>query len=212
MTKAKKLAPGIASVRSEIADYRNQLFTTTEAINAETERLGTTQRSLDLSWHKLAVSVLAHLCQHRNINVVRNMLEKMSDGQRKNTMFAYLELYGQVRFEKQDVIVEGKTKQRTLAMFDKSKSLNLEGAIVNKWFQVQKEAEYKPFDLAAEVSRILEKASKKLTNSDESKGDFVSPEAVSEVRKLVIVLQGMKSATSETANADAQPATEQQAA
>lgn len=158
MTKAKK---EVVQIVTQAALYATEAEATKAMERAE--KKGT---SLQKDYQRIAASLLVHLATHKDIRVIRRMMEKFPEGLRSNTMLAYLERFGQVR-----VIVDPETEAQTI-VFAEDKKLNLAGALETAWWKAKKEEVYKPFDLDAMIDNVIKLADARIKKGVSSeKGD-----------------------------------------
>lgn len=113
-------------------------------------------------WQKdvqvVALSALNHSIQHNDPIYINRLVEAMPNGSRNNSLRAWFEMFGNVEYN-----TESKMFVYSRARKDKH---NLDGAIDTPWYEATKEAEYKPFNLDTEASRLCNKMIKAVGNKE----------------------------------------------
>ncbi len=180
MTKAKKVmgeAAVVETVATVEATYkpldRKVLLTSTKAIEAaiaEAKIAGDKAQNL---YQTAACSALQHLYVHKDIRVIRNLLNTMSEGMRKKAMATFIDKFGQVTFDdKGEVHYNGERK------------LDLNGALNMAWWKAAAESVYVPYILEAKIKKILDDAKNKLAKGLKE-GDHVTTSLIAALEKTL---------------------------
>lgn len=138
--------------------------------------------SLQSDYQRIAASAIVHLAKHKDIRIIRRMMEQFPEGLRRNTMLAYLERFGQVTVQN----VEQEKGSEQVIVFDAKKKLDLNGALTTQWWKAAKEPEYKPLDLEAMINNVINLAEKRLQKGiSADKGDKVDAKTLAGLKALV---------------------------
>lgn len=180
MTKETKELPLIVS--------QGKLYATDKQIAEAIVKTNGKAATVQVEYQRIAASALVHLSKHKDIRVVRAMMEHFPESLRKNSMLKYLEVCGQVRVLTDADIEGGKFKgEAGDIVFDKSRKLHLNDALTLAWWKAKKQEEYRPYSLAAEVARIISIAEKRIKTADATKGDDIKPEQIAALKALPFV-------------------------
>jgi hypothetical protein len=151
------------------------LYKSTAEINTAVEKAVKQGVSLQTAYQKIACSAIVHLGTHKDIRVIRNILDTLPEGLRKVAMATFFDRFAPVRFDD-----EGQVH------YDDTKKVQLGLALETAWWKTAKEATYTPFVFEAEIQKLIDRASKKLEKGvDTSKGDSLSTEQINGLRALI---------------------------
>jgi hypothetical protein len=142
---------------------------------------------LDGDIHKAGVSVLAHASEHGDSTLADALVNAMPKGGRKLALVEWMLAHGQLAKLDPKADKEAIAAGRIFKL-DRTRTLNLEGAIETSWVEFKKEAPvHTAFDAQAAVKAVL--ARLKAANA---KGLTVEhkAEALAEAQALVAVLGG----------------------
>lgn len=152
-----------------------QLYTTTAQINDAIAKAVKSANTVQLAYQKIACSAIVHLHEHKDIRVIRNLLDTMPEGLRKVAMATFFDRYAQVRFDD-----EGQ------AHYDATKKTQLGLALEKAWWKTVKESVYTPFVFQAEVQKLIDRAEARFTKGvDTSKGDKLNIKQIAALKALI---------------------------
>ena len=178
-TNLKELAP-VEKEDTSIPESKEAMQSLKEAVTMSEEAFTkaltdtrTKAESVQTDYQALALSALLDCSTNKNANRVNALIASMPDSVRKNSMRAFVEKYGAVKWDK---------GSKAFA-YDKTRKLNLWGANQKPWHSMKPEGEYKPFDFFEQVQVLLQRAGKKLESKKE--GDKVTPEMVNQLGAFV---------------------------
>lgn len=153
-----------------------------KAMEAAEKNAGTVQKQ----YQRIALSIIQHLAKNKDIRLVRRMLDKFPEGLRANSMKAFLERFGQVRFVTEGDKLKDSTLEVGQAIFDATKKLKLGEAIETPWYKAAKEPEYKPLDLDAMIQNVIRLADARLAKGvSKDKGDNIDANKLRKLKALV---------------------------
>jgi len=159
------------------------LYKTTKQITTATNSAAKTGAALQQEYQLIACSVISHLAEHKDIRVLRHMLDTLPEGMRKKSMSAFMDKYAPVTFGENPDTGEAEVK------YNADKPANLVMALTFPWWKAAVEATYVPFNFEVELAKLIKRAENKLskgTNPD--KGDNVSPEQIALVSTVLVQL------------------------
>lgn len=133
-----------------------KLLTGATAINTAINSIQNRSKKLAQDIHVCAVSCLMHADQHGDITLAARLVQALPDMTRKNALLDWLQAFGKFGWD-------ADAKALT---FDKTKKTNKEGACETPFWVFKPETEYKPFDLKAELARLVAKATKAAEKGD----------------------------------------------
>lgn len=165
-----------AAKTTEVNIKASELYTTSKAINAATNTASKVGHNLQLEYQRIACSVIKHLDAHKDIRVVRHMMDTLPEGMRKKSMSAFLDKFASVSF------VDNEETGKQEINYNKDKASNLVGALVFPWWKAATESKYIPFNLEVELQKLIHRAEGKLKKGvSEDKGDNVTPEQIAQL-------------------------------
>ena len=126
---------------------------------------------LQQSYQVIACSVINHLHDHGDIRVTRNLFENMPDSLNINSMKEFFHKYAPVTYDESGEV-----------HYDKAVKFVFAECLENAWWKAKKQAPYMPFDLVAELDKLLKRASKKLEQPKE--GDLVTDVQIKAMREV----------------------------
>lgn len=152
-----------------------KLYGTLQAINTAIATATKAGEKVQVEYQRIAVSVIKHLHEHKDIRVVRNLLDTLPESLRKKAMSEFLDTFGKVRFDDQGVAHYDDTKQTQIGL-----------ALEKAWWKMSKESVYIPFDFEGEVLKLINKANKRLEKGvDKEKGDKLTKAQVAKLEALI---------------------------
>lgn len=120
---------------------------------------------LDADIQHCALSILAHVDQHRNITLVNQLYLGMPKGSRKAALTEWLLAFGKCKAN------EGDDKKTVPFLFDDTRKTNLEGAVERPWFDFKPDAAPDvSFDYYAMLMAVMAKGEKAASKGVEVKG------------------------------------------
>lgn len=125
-----------------------------------------------------ACAAIQHLGKHKDIRVLRNLVEGMPDGLRKDSMSKFFDLYAPVSFTD-----EGEM------LYDAAKPVKLGEALEKSWWTAKVPQPYKPFNFVDELEKLITKSQRKLDKIDPEKGDDLTPRDINEAKALLAKLR-----------------------
>lgn len=143
-----------------------------ESARVKAVKKGTT---LGIDYQRILCSAIVHLAQSHDIRPIRNILETMPEGLRRNAAEAFLDKYATVKFDDDGVIHADKTRKPQLGL-----------ALENAWWKAAPQTPYKPFVFVNEVKALIAKAENKFTKGvDKAKGDNLSYADIEALRAVI---------------------------
>lgn len=101
---------------------------------------------------------------------------------RRKSMSAFFDKFASVSFDEN---ADGKME----ITYNKDKKSNLIAALTFAWWKAAVESEYKPFDLAAELGKLLARAESKLKKGvSAERGDKVTAEQIAQLSSLQMAI------------------------
>ena len=183
MTKAKKLDDNVAEVEVLTASEANfvvddaQLYRTSTAINEAIKNVVKAGHSVQHEYQRILCSAMLHVATHKNIHIIRNVLDTVPAGTRKASMCAFVDMFAPVSFDDKGV-----------AHYNKAKKLRLADAYKLPWWKAKKEETYTPFVLHTMLGKFLQRCEKHLLVAKPEEGDLISPEQVAALRKAYLAM------------------------
>jgi hypothetical protein len=143
---------------------------------------------LEQEYQRFACYVISHLRKHRDVSIVRHLLNGMPRALSKKSMSRFIGKYAPVSFD-----------TKGIAYFDKTKPFDLAGAITNPWCkgaipakqQVGKKTTA-PFVLLEELKDLHERASKRYNKRTPDIDDEVTPGQLVKLQQLISSLEKAK--------------------
>lgn len=155
------------------------------AINAAISSIQGRGKKLALDIHICAVSTLLHADQHGDITLAAKLVQALPDFSRRNALLDWFQAFGKFGWD-------ADAKALT---FDKTKKTQRIEAIETPFWDFKPEAEYKPFVLAAELKKLVDKAVKAQERGD--KRDAIPPHIL-----CILKQAASQAAAVEPANSD----------
>jgi len=178
MTKAKtaKVAEVTTEATAEPLHVvsRDSLYTTLKAIDTALEAVIVAGNTVQQEYQRIACSSILHLATHKDIRVIRKLLETLPEGMRKKSMATFIDKFAPVTFDEEGQV-----------FYNKDKKLRLGEALAMPWWKAAKEAVYIPFVFTAEVEKLLMRAAKRLDKADADKGDQITAEQLNALAELM---------------------------
>ena len=132
-------------------------FKGTEAINKEVNGIKTNGARLDKRIQEAALSIVAHIDEHREVTLANKLYHALPNGARKNALVEWFLKYGMITIN-----TDKATKKEFPLAFDKSAKTNLEGASAEFWYECKKEAAP---DVAFDLNSRIASLAKQLVNA-----------------------------------------------
>jgi hypothetical protein len=172
-----------------------QIIKTAAEINKAIASIANRGFKLDGDIHKAGVSVLAHASECGDPSLADKLVNAMPKGSRKLALVEWMLAHGQIA--KLDPKVDTKAIAGRVFKLDRTRTLDLEGAIKDSWVTFKKEASvHTAFDAQAAVKSVL--ARLKQANA---KGLTVEnkAQALAEAQALVTLLSAAPAPAAEPA-------------
>lgn len=152
-----------------------KLLTSTARIEAAIKAAVTNAKSVQMEYQLIACSAILHLGTHKDIRVIRNILDTMPESLRKVAMATFFDRYAPVAFDE-----EGQVH------YDDDKKVQLGFALEQAWWKTVKETVYTPFVFITEVEKLITKAEKRFDSGvDVEKGDELNAAQIQSLRALI---------------------------
>lgn len=140
--------------------------------------------SVQNEYWTIAASLLVHLAKHKDIRIIRRVIEGFPEGMRKNSMLAYFEKFGSVRVLTEENAITFKGQKGDI-VYDAKRKLNLAGALETPWWKAAKEPEYKAFDLDKMIDNVIRLADRKMKDGvSADKGDKLDAKKLAALKAL----------------------------
>lgn len=120
-------------------------------------------------------AVIQHLAKHKDIRVVRKMLESMPESLRRDSMTKWLDLYAPITVDEEGEI-----------HYNKDGKVQLGLALEKAWWKAKAVTVYKPFDFVAELEKLQAKARKRYDSIDVSQGDDVTAQDLNMLNDMIV--------------------------
>lgn len=155
-----------------------ELYTSAKAILAAASAQSKIDTESVDEWQKIFMSTVKHIDKHRDVTVIRNVLDKVLASvhiaYRVDSAKAYFDKVAPVRFDENGV-----------AQYVKGKKTDMALAMSLAWWNARKPQEFKSFDFNAELGKLLDKASKLLQKpAEELKQHNIDLAQVNAARRL----------------------------
>lgn len=173
-----------------------QIIKTAAEINKAITSIANRGAKLDGDIHRAGVSVLAHASEHGDSTLADKLVNAMPKGGRKLALVEWMLAHGQLAKLDPKADKEAIAAGRIFKL-DRTRTLDLEGAIKDSWVEFKKEAPvHTAFDAQAAVKSVL--ARLKQANA---KGLTVEnkAQALAEAQALVALLSAAPAPASEPA-------------
>ncbi|WKV17036.1 hypothetical protein [Nostoc phage NMeng1] len=138
------------------------LYVGTAAIDKAILSLHKRGQAIQNEMHKIALSVLSHVNEHKDVRVVGKMLSAMPEVSRTNALRAWFEHFGPVVFGDKDSIMH------------KPKNVNMQQAAETPFWKFQPEAAYQPIDVEAKLSALIKALTKDETETNRDHHDVIN--------------------------------------
>lgn len=182
MTKETSKKPAVKAVKVKAMFKPEQLFKTTAEIEKAVKVAVKSGETLGKAYQRIACSAIVHLSQHKDIRIVRNILETMPPVLRKQAMAAFFDRYASVRVDAEGVF-----------HYDAKKKAKLGEALEKPWQSTIRDQEYRPFVFEQAVMELIKKAETRLDKGlHPEKGDKVTIAQVDALKSLVGVTTPLK--------------------
>lgn len=119
-------------------------------VRDQIELVKSRSKKLDDQIHTIAVSCLWHADQHGDITLMQDLIKAMGRSQRRNAVIGWANHFG--KFKPSD---DGKS-----VVFCRENNTDIEGAIGTSPWDFSPEKAFKPFDMNAELDKLLSRAQK----------------------------------------------------
>jgi hypothetical protein len=130
------------------------------------------QVSVNQLYQIIGVAAIQHLAKHRNLNVLKHVIEDMSPSLNIKAMQMFF-----IKFAPVQLDADGET-----FIFDETKQWNIGLAIESHWYKQAPPAKIVPFNLDAELARIVKRAGQRLAKPVE--GDNIDVDTLAKVKEL----------------------------
>lgn len=127
-----------------------KIITDVKALTKAIESIESRGKKLQADIHTAAVSCLQYVEEHGDVTLFQRLLVAVPAMGRKNALIAWA-----IAFGKLAVSEDGKSVD-----YNKHGSTDLETATAVPFWEYVKEPEFKPFDLAAELAKLVKRAEK----------------------------------------------------
>lgn len=182
-TVAASATSNVETKQPEISVDVNTLYKNTKQINTAIANAVKAGNAVQVEYQRIACSAIKHLEEHKDIRVIRHLLETLPEGMRRKSMSAFFDKFASVSFSQNEET--GKTE----VTYNKDKKSNLVAALTFAWWKAAVESQYVPFDLAVELAKLINRAESKLKKGVSSeKGDKVSAEQIAQLSALQMQL------------------------
>jgi len=136
-------------------------------------QVNVTGKALETLIHTVAVSVLAHIEQHREVSLANQLIDAVPVLARKNALRDWFVSFGKIKFD---------TETKLMA-FNKTGKTDIVTATQNPFYTFVPEKEYQPMDLLAAITVLVNRADKALEKGN--KKDKIPADKLDVLRKLV---------------------------
>lgn len=131
--------------------------------------------TLQRDMHTAAVSCLAHVAAHSDVTLLQRFHDALPSVARTNALKTWALAMGPVRWDAK--ANEGKGAFR----YNSKQALLIEEALATPFFEFEKEAKFKPFDLSAAIAALTKRAE---AAADDDR-NIVPDETLAKLRALV---------------------------
>jgi hypothetical protein len=138
------------------------LYVGTAAIDKAILSLHKRGQALQNEMHKIALSVLSHVNEHKDVRVVAKMLSAMPEVSRTNALRAWFENFGPVVFGEKDAVMH------------RPKNVNMQAAAEMPFWKFQPEAPYQPIDVEAKLAALIKALTKDETETKRDHHDVIN--------------------------------------
>lgn len=162
--KAKNVAPAVQIIGNK-ADLIKLI-----------DSIATRGKKLDKDIHQAAVSSLVHAAQHGDITVAVRLTEALPKSGRKNALIAWLTSFGPFALGEGNKLVYKKLEDG---------QLNVQAASAEPFWEFAPEPAYVPFDLKAQIEKLIGKAEKAAADPEHAAENAVDLAVVSLLKRIV---------------------------
>ncbi len=176
-----------------------KIMQTSAEVTKAIASIGNRAKKLDKDIHACAVSCLYHADQHNDVTLMQNLINAMGKSQRRNALICWANAFG--KFQPNE---KGKNVD-----YCKTNTTDIEGAIETSPWDFIPEQPFTPFDMQAELKKLLKRATKA---SEDSRNNVPKEymkaigEALTGDVEVKQLLEAMDKAPSEEITADPQDA------
>src|SRR5690625_2520776 len=117
--------------------------------------IGTRAKKLDKDIHIVAVSCLHHADEHGDVTLMQELITSLGRSQRRNAVIAWAIAYGKFQANENGKNVE----------YNRANTTDLEGAMNESPWEFKPEPAFRPFDIQAELKKLLKRAAKAAEDS-----------------------------------------------
>ncbi len=127
-----------------------KIMQTAAEVNKAISSIQNRAKKLDSDIHSCAVSCLHHADAHGDVTLMQNLILAMGKSQRRNALIGWANAFG--KFQPNE---KGKNVD-----YCKTNTTDIEGAIETSPWDFSPEQAFKPFDMQAELKKLLKRATK----------------------------------------------------
>lgn len=126
------------------------IMQTAAEVNKAISSIQNRAKKLDKDIHTVAVSCLHHADQHGDVTLMQNLILAMGKSQRRNALIGWANAFGKFQPDEKGRNVE----------YCRGNTTDIEGAIGISPWEFTPEQAFKPFDMQAELKKLLKRATK----------------------------------------------------
>lgn len=171
-TAPKKVIKGAVTPAVKLIDVKADLITLIDSI-------ANRGKKLDTDIHRAAVSVLVHAVKHGDITLADRLRSALPASGRKNALTAWFCAYGPFAVGEKDQLLYRKLDDG---------EFNVTAAIAEPFWQYAPEPKFVPFDLKAELQKLVKKAQKAATGEHATENS-VDQAVLATITKLIGVTE-----------------------
>ena len=153
----------------------NEIIQDTAKAVAQIEAIKKAGDKLADSIHVVAVSALYHAEQHGDVTIMQRLVTALPGFARRNALLAWATAFGKFTINESGDNVD----------FNKHGKSDVEGALVKTFWDFKPEQPFKPFDLQAEMAKLVKRAEKAAKDERNS----LDSDDLIEVRKLASAIK-----------------------
>lgn len=146
-----------------------KLITGAAAITKAIDSIAGRMKKLETEIHTVAVSCLDHAAKHGDVTLMQRLVAGLGRSQRKNALLQWCLDFGPF------AMADGNKE----LVYAKRAHVDVDKAMAKPFWDHVQEAKFVPFDMAAELDRLLSKAKKAAT-----KGQEVPDQVFADLRKF----------------------------
>lgn len=146
-------------------------------------------KKLDADIWVAGVSCLSHASEHGDTTLLDKLVAALPKGARKNAFVEWSLAYGQVRLlNPKDKTEASAIKEGRLYQLDRTRTLDLEGAVTKAWYEFKPEPDVLTvFDLQASVATLIKRYNKAVESHAEIQHKDA---AIAELKAMLERLEG----------------------